>query len=1013
MRRKNLNVGKVLFATTVSAAIIMPNIVASGETVKKIDSKTKTKIDSASVSKELVNINVGKISTVKNVSNGITKNTSYIPENAVPQTGDIGAIGTSFQYNVPIEFTSTDGKLYNLEHPSIEVSLNPTGVDGKKLTEEQSLAIKSLENDINIQIQNYSQNWNTSGSYIFSILINLNNAINGVQLNPVMNLSYTLNDKVVEKNISLGKILLTRKYSASFNPTMNIDKDSLDIGVNYNYDNGSVAKYDINNLGYINGEHKVKSLSFTLSSPKGIKLTPVDNKDLEVNKDGSFTLTGELLNQALSGKVKLFNIGYVGVPVSGNINLNLIPKSNEQTFNNGQITEAGTFVNYRTNSIGIQYVPEQSSDEKVDKFNLESKDNGIVLGEGNMTNAIRTDFSAQIDSEGGSGVAYVGSCITSGDALITQNGKNLESKDLTYVELPSNILSSLTTGTLEEKEDIMNDIINNKYPLYKSGDTLTPGFSPNFVYTKSNIEKSQKKVIGGSYVKIPKNYNQWNTYPTSVSSTIVGILYNENNISKETTEAFKTSKTDGIKKVGNNSLLGIVTPPNNLISETENQANPWTFSQSTYFRDGAFSHGVSASEILTWAVSETRFDSFDSNITSYNQRGHGIYNSITENELGIWLSQPHTINGAIGVNVAGDGNLYKNGTYVRVNFGANAIVTGDIVLNGKVVNSSDVKIEKDYAVIKIPNNTPLNLLKVTVPIQYTNMGLNSITTSIEICDQNGNATRNIYPVVKLNGEMSSWGMTGYAENTAFGDTVNFTNTSANICSQYSNGVSKDNTTTITNVINNLGDKKKNYTIAGRIPSADNNTLSANFGDTNVGGLGSTLENIDTEGKDTWLLPNSEVNNPKNQEILNTPYSSTLGNLTAEDLKKLGWIKYTKGMDLKNIGAYLVNTWINPGSSYTMHYKIQLTNINKKIFQATNAEYKYYENEDSIGSLSPVTTLVPYGVNKNVWMSSVIVQDYKKDSKGKIILDGTSEIPSNILNKDLENTVDSLNKNPKL
>ncbi|MGL5649614.1 MAG: hypothetical protein ACRDDY_17420, partial [Clostridium sp.] len=1016
MRRKNhLNVGKILLTTAVSVGVIMPSVVATGEVVKKVGNNSKINIDSSKTVKEFVNINVGKINIIKNVGNGTTANTQYIPENVVPKTGDIGAIGTSFQYNIPIEFTSSNGKLYNLENPSIEVNLNPSGINGKALTSEQKLAIKNLENDINIQIQNYSHNWNTSGSYIFSLSVNLNNAINGVQLNPVMELSYTLNKKDIEKNISLGKILLTRKYSSSINPSISLKGNSLNVKMNWSKDSGNVAKYDFNNIGYINGNHNVKSLSFTVSEPNGVKLTPIDNPELKVNNDGSYTVSGNLLNELLNGNIKLFNISYTGVPVSGNISINLIPKTNGETFTNGKVTEEGTSVNYGGSSVSVQYVPKGNESQKIDKFTLESSDHGIVLGNGNMTNAIRTDFSAKVNSEGGNGIAYVGSCITNGEGIITQNDKNLESTNLTYVELPTNILNELTTGTLEEKEEIMYNIINNKYPSYKSGDTLESGFSPNFVYTKSSIEKGQSKVIGGNYIKIPKNYSGWSTYPTSASSTIVGVLYNENDISNDTIKDFQNSKTDTIKKVSKNSFLGIVTPPNNLIGDTINRTNSWTYPQSTYFRDGEFSHGVSASEILTWAVSDTRFDSFDNGITTYNQRGHGIYsNNISESKMATWLSQPHTINGAIGVNVAGDKSLYKAGTYIRVNFGGDAIVTGNVFLNGEKVNSNDIKIENNYIIIKIPNNTPLNLLKVTVPVQYTNIALNSITTSISPCDQNGNETRNIYPVVEVNGKMSSWGMTGYAENTAFTDTVNFTHTSANICGQYSNGVSKDNTTTITNVINNLGDEKKTYTISGRIPSADNNTLSANFGDTNVGNLSSTLENIDTNGADTWVLPNEDLNNPKNQEILNTPYASTLGNLTSEELKKLGWVKYTKGMNLKNIGAYLVKTTINPGSSYTMYYKIKLDNVDKNVFQTTNAEYKYYDNDDGIGSISPVTTLVPYGANEqNAWMSSIIVQNYKKNSKGKIIVDGTSEIPNDILNKELKNSVDPLSKDPKL
>ncbi|MGL5414782.1 MAG: hypothetical protein ACRDAU_03870, partial [Clostridium sp.] len=1007
---KKLKVSKIVVATTVSASIMMPNIVA---VAAPMNVKNKNEIKNNKEDKSNIGVEVGQVQVIKNVSNGTTDNNTYIPENTVPITGNIGTIGTSFQYNVPVEFSSKTGKLYNLENPAISINLNPSGIDGKSLTNVQKLAIKTLENSIDVQVQKYSKEWNTSGSYIFSALIGLNNALNGIQLNPVMNLSYKINGQKKEKDIQLGKILLTKKYSATIKASPTLDKGSLDLNINYYKDQGEIAKYDINNLGYIYGDHNIKKLSFSLSVPKGLKVTPINNSDLKLHNN-TYTLTGALLDEALKGKVNLFNIEYGNEAVYSNIGINLIPESNEITFNNGKETEQGTGVNYEGGSVYVQYIPKQTENKSQDKFNLDSVDSGIVLGNGNMTNAIKTKFSAKIDLKSGSGIAYVGSCITNGEGVITQNNKNLASKNMIYVQLPTGVLNEITKGNISEKMNVMEGIINNEYPTYKLGDKLRGDFSPNFVYTTKSIAKGKSEVISGDYIKIPKNYNGWSIYPVSASNTIVGIVYGKGSISNET--EFKKSNYDGIEKLKNkDEVLALVSEPDNLIQSTMNSVSPWNYAQSTFYRDGEFSHGVSASSILTWAVSDTRFDKFDEGATSYNERGHGISNQwLNQTKQASWLSQPHTINGVMGINVAADGNSYKKDSYVRVNFGGQAIVTGNIIFNGKEIPSKDIQINNTYVVIKIPAETSINLIKVTVPIQYTNMNLNSITTSMEPCNSMGVQQREVYPITQINGYMSSWGMTGYADNTAFTNTVNFIHNTANVCQQYSDGVSKDNTTTITNVVNNLGNEKTTYIIAGRIPSADNNTLSASVGDLNIGNLDSKLENIDTNGAETWILPSSKVSGIGNKEILDNPYPNTLAGLTENKLKELGWIKYKKGMDLKDIGAYLVKAVVNPGNSYTMHYKIRLTNVNMKKFQATNAEYKYYDNTNNIGSTSPVITLTPNGVKAGTeWMSSVVVQNYEKNSKGKTIIESTSELPENILNETIKNANDTFNNNPQL
>ncbi|WP_297637512.1 hypothetical protein [uncultured Clostridium sp.] len=362
-------VSKIVATATMSAAILSPSVQSFAEPIQnKIPNKSQ-KEDQAqlAVKPTLSNLEITSSSPTitKTVSNGTTSDTQYKPENEVPKTGNIATQGTSFTYSVPITFQSNNGKSFNVNDIKFNTDINITGIDGAPLTAQQQQLANALKQSVvtAVESNHVKSTESSTGSFSVPISITLNDSCYGLQINPVFHMNYTVNGQEGTYTVKLKPILATRKYTETIAPTLTSTNNEL--GLQLAADNNGNASGEligldpVNLINGLNGKYMEETYTFkiTPSDISTTKLVPIQSPYLKDNGNGTYTISGPLLQQAYAGTANLFKIEYPDQLIAGTVSITPENPKNLSNFNNGNEINSANTVYYTGNEINITHTP--------------------------------------------------------------------------------------------------------------------------------------------------------------------------------------------------------------------------------------------------------------------------------------------------------------------------------------------------------------------------------------------------------------------------------------------------------------------------------------------------------------------------------------------------------------------------------------------------------------------------------------------------------------------------------
>ncbi|MGL5414468.1 MAG: hypothetical protein ACRDAU_02275 [Clostridium sp.] len=164
----------------------------------------------------------------------------------------------------------------------------------------------------------------STSSFSIPVSVTLNDSCYGLQINPVVHMSYTVNGQEGNYTIKLKPILATRKYSETVVPTLSESNGELGLNIftaNNGNASGPLVQLDpVNLVNGLNGEYLPKSYTFKLSQSdlSTTKFIPIKSPYLKNDGNGEYTISGPLLEQAYAENVNLFKIDYPNQPNTPN-----------------------------------------------------------------------------------------------------------------------------------------------------------------------------------------------------------------------------------------------------------------------------------------------------------------------------------------------------------------------------------------------------------------------------------------------------------------------------------------------------------------------------------------------------------------------------------------------------------------------------------------------------------------------------------------------------------------------
>ncbi len=918
------------------------------------------------ISPDDLQVDITNVSLTKTLANNPSNTDKYIPENNVPETGDIATAGTIVTYNISVTLRSKSGKLYNV--PDFYLTANPIAkymTGDKAETAQEQEAAKEILNAINVKLGQV-KDLNSTSTFTITASFNIGESDWDMDLIPNIKMHINANGKQETIPVNAPDIKLTRAYTNYIQPDLSLDSDAnnphvhyLNVGFGNSTYVGNKGVYNVNNS-------KVKSVTFKIVNPdpNELKITPLDVPGLVENADGTYTIPGSLANSMN----KLFKITST---TNNRFIKDITVEAVGETFTSpsGVDASAATTNYYEPESITVS---QNQLTNSADAINMQqSSVTGTTQQMSGGINNNKVTYSSTIDAGlHGKYKVYTGSLVTNGEVVLYNMQNSNVNNDQTYYSLNQSAVNILKNGTAQEKEKILYDMahgqMNGIGEMYTASQ-MTAMINANKALPNINFVMSEAD-YNGSKLDISSSYI---TAPTAgINNRVISRTYTIGVLQGNyTPDELKTM--DSQIESGKASQDGIITtdgkfdgfmmsPPN---SYTDEKVQADGINQITDTRYEGYSHGLSSGVVTAYDYTNVMVDNL----------GNLFGNSVNQVNAS-WLNKPHNFTAAVNGYGSGAEADFTNHSQMVINMGAPFKIIGPVQLGGIDLSSSDYKIEGDKLVVNMVkgygvylSNTPT----VTYSAQYTepNNIIKPLDISAQMVGPDGHqGLQYNYNNIPNHSVVAG----GLPTQTEYHAKIVIARVAKNDCQHSSTPVNSNNESTLTDMVQNENGSTKQYMIVGQLPTDGANNLPGEEGAVSQGGLNTKLESLDTDGAPTWVLPKSALN-AANQALLDSPDANDLkGKMEYVGNPENGWIKYVPGKtDLSDVVGYVTTPKVQGGQDFKMQYKVKLGGVDSGTYQIINSAFKYYDMTNNIGSTSNIVSLTPPGEDLNyTWVSGV-------------------------------------------
>ncbi|MGL5633531.1 MAG: hypothetical protein ACRDDL_00400, partial [Sarcina sp.] len=891
-------------------------------------------------------INVGT-PTFQKVVGSSTSSSEYQPSNSVPATGDIVTAGTKIAFSIPVSLMSSDGKKFNVSDFSLSASptLSYSGVETPEAKEQAAEILK----EIKLQLSNASDLTSTS-SFMLTGSISFNAADWGMNYNP----NITINFDGHSIPVQLPVYKLTNKYKDLVSSSVQLNNGNVSIGFN-NYLGAN------NNLGIYNpNNHKLKSLSFKISSnSSNVVITPHLIPGITYNSStGEYTITGNLLNN-MSDLKNIFSVSVKNEKESVISSINVQPTSVSYEGLSNSTLNSTTNVAYTSGSTSYNYIPKEAGTAPMTPMSQSSLYNQTwyhptntytsVIGKG-----LGTDYKI-----------YSGSLVVSGQVVVKTTGGLQVDPNQVFVHLDSADMQIMENGTAEQKAELFKEIVSGnptsgiqKFTASQIQNTTTPIPAINFVYNDGQYTAGNSLTVSGWYTPISAN----GTVLLSKVMTL-GIPVDSN-------------QADADRISGTNATTDYVSTNNGKVNYFYlGDNNKVTVSYAWSGGNGAFSNGVGKTTSIR--CGEISHNASSMNIAYYYNISTSIDNNTSQSRIvsSKWLGIDHTVQVNLNTSNPNADSVFTKNTTFTINMGAPFELTGSIKLGNVTIGPNDYKIEGNKIIITCPEVMSATQ-SIQIPCKYTDPNTTSIAISAGLGSTNPqnpsgiayNINNNLVPKEEIN----SNGIPSSGINIGVLDIA------SNGATHSTTGVTSTNNALLSDEVFNDSMQTQQYVVVGQLPVGSHNSLPGNSGEPSQGGLGAKLTNIASLSQgNLWVLPADKLSVGSNNEIVTSSNPLALkGSMSWITNPASGWVKYHSGMNLSNIIGYAANPTIPGYSVWRMQYNVKLTGVtsnpNNNNLQYATSQFKYYDENNVVGSDSNIVVLTPAGISVNdKWSSSVL------------------------------------------
>ena len=941
---------------------------------------TDTKANTEDTNISDLQIQVNNVSISKKSANSFNNDTSYIPKNIISESTNIATSQTTVTYKIAVSLNSKTGKLYDI--PNLYLTANPSAeymVNSKDPKEQE--AAKKILDQINIQLGSI-KNLNSTSTFTISASFNIKSADWNMKVIPNFNIHVSLGGKEEVIPVKAPDIRLTNKYTQSISTEVSSTLDNNDKHVHYLdirfYNNSS----NPNNPGVYNPANAtIKSLTFKVNNPDptNLEITALDVPGLKVNQDGTYTISGDLIN-------KFNKLLKVTTKTDKRLmeKISIQPINEEFNLNGGIDVKTATNINYYSGDTTITQNNIGVGDE------ITMSQNSNIQGTQSPQVTYGSTISAGLPGQYN---IYTGSILTNGNVVVGSGGQcSLGFSDMgnMYVHLDQNSINILTTGTADQKADLMQKIINQEVGTTYNMNSIQQMYVDgqkipvlNFTYTQSYYDGAAVST-GTNYSVMPTGGNN----PIIARTITIGTLQTSLTPEQEKAAQEQLSRSglasDTIIKSNGKFSGFLLSAPDKYTNKfIESQGNGY---QATDIRYDTYSHDVSSIKTISLQLSKVYVDDLGEGGSSFPQG-----DSVSEHSQA-WLNNSHLF--TVFTYGYGSTNFeyYTPNTKIDVNMGAPFNLTSGVTMNGEEIPASDIKVEGNHLIITFPRR--VNVINEEPSFKFHAQYINQLEKTINVSAGLVGETGKQGLVYSYNNDPDSSQEAGGApKQVIYNNKLIITGSESTSC-LHSAILDKNNPNIVTlnDTVNNGTATEKTYMIIGKIPLPGSDNLPGQEGAPSEGGLGTELQSLNSNSAPTWVLPKSALS-PENQNILNNPNALELkGKLKYIESPSSGWIKYIPGKtDLSNIIAYMTTPTVKAGQNFSMNYNVKFTGEKPDTYQIVNSAFKYYDETDDVASTSNIVTLTPPGENlQNTWISGVttINGELTKEELNKIV-DGHS------------------------
>ncbi|MGL4741426.1 MAG: hypothetical protein ACRC41_11575, partial [Sarcina sp.] len=955
-------------AAVIAGSATLPQAAQAQEVTGNHDIKNKNNLELDSANN--LSISVSGVTVTKAGGISPNANATYVPQTTVLPTGNQVTDGSVVTYNINVALNATNGKTFNVGNCT--VTADPTVTYGSNPTPQDIKIANEIASQLQVQLQN-AKNLNSTSTFNVQASIGIQGIDWNTTINP--NIKIHIDGQTIPVNVQ--PLQGTTKYSEGIMTNPSTDGNNIIPGWN-------ITKYNPYSQNRYNACTKtINSVTLQVSnSDSNAEAIPMYPNDMKETSNGTYVLTGQALSDLESGKA-VFKMKPKNPNEKSIDTVTVTPTAISVDGINQTDLNAVNAIFYNGATTNWTYFPQGHLGKQIVQFEQSVK----------LNDSGHSSLNANWSSNVAAGLAgewrvYSGLFLQDGSAVLYKNGNFVGNQKDKYISLSGLALQTLENGSPEAKLNLMRNIIEGRPvdgAIVVSGSALKNGTScPSpinlVIAPTSNSATAQNGTSANNTVGvIPYNAPKYDSVITDsvvvAKALTVGVnLYPDTN----------SANFDGlIKGIDGFDSDGFIIGNNNQVTPTNvinNDAPNFT--------------GIESAPVID-RTGEASVDESSNYIQGYSAKYPTVDGgSGSLSKQASWLNTSHIIpiSTYAPSPVPGVDATYSKGTTLTIDLGAPFEIGSQGVSIGSVkIPAKDYKIEGNNLIItNVPTNIPASSM-INTDVQYTDPATSNITiTATSSNTDTSNPTGIVYDINNNSVPLTKI-YPGGSVSTSQTIIVNHKFVSA--CVHLGTAVNADNESTLTDQITNGAKQDIKYLIIGQLPTANRKSLPGNSGQPSDGGLGATLESF-TKNPPQWVLPKSSLNNPINQKIVLSTNENSLAKASSEIANPMnGWVRYKPGMDLSNYVAYAGVVNIKAGSIYDMSYKVKLKGIQSGTFQYTTSQFKYYDMNNKVGSLSNVINLAPGNVNlNNYWDANVVLMN--KDGS-------TQEIPKVDLDKTIK------------